>query len=353
MELRHLRYFAALAEELSFTRAAEKVHITQSTLSHQIKQLEHELGRPLFSRVGKRIVITEAGEMLLAGVTRALREIDDGVRALRGGVGPSFGTLRVGSTYTFNIKFVPTCVAAFLKQHPTVSVTVLESSANEVEEQLDQETIDLGIAYRPALRPGLVFEPLYIDEMMLAVGRNHVFAGRKRIRLAELHRHPLVLQTKESDTRQILDGYFRSVGAEPVVAAEMNAAAPMISLIQEADIGAIVSKHVASEYDSVRFIPLEGPTPLRTAGLLWKSRRSKSLACQSFISVIRKAVVDANMDVPRKDSRIPYPVEPPPVAPGEGGAGAGWSDQQIRALFAAAESDGLTSWPAAKPADVK
>ncbi len=83
MELRHLRYFAALAEELSFTRAAAKVHVTQSTLSHQIKQLEAELGQPLFSRIGKRVVITEAGEMLLAGVTRGLREIDDGVRSLK------------------------------------------------------------------------------------------------------------------------------------------------------------------------------------------------------------------------------------------------------------------------------
>lgn len=300
MELRHLRYFTALAEELSFTRAAEKVHITQSTLSHQIKQLEAELGQELFSRIGKRIVITEAGEMLLSGVTRALREIDDGVRSLRGGAAPTLGELRIGSTYTFNIKFVPVCVATFLKRYPTNSVTVLELSADDVEEQLEQEEIEIGIAYRPALRPGFIFEPLYIDEMVLAVGAKHPFASRKRIRLAELHRHALVLQTKGSDTRQILDSCFRSVDVEPVVAAEMNAAGPMISLVQEVNIGAIVSKHVASGFDRVRFIPLESPTPLRTAGILLKASRSKSLAGQSFISVIRKAIVDAKMDVPRK-----------------------------------------------------
>src|ERR1700722_2753800 len=132
MELRHLRYFAALAEELSFTRAAEKVHVTQSTLSHQIKQLEDELGLPLFSRIGKRVVITEAGEMLLAGVTRGLREIDDGVRSLKGSAGPLLGTLKIGSTHTFNNKFVPVCVPTFLKRHPAVSITVLELSADDV-----------------------------------------------------------------------------------------------------------------------------------------------------------------------------------------------------------------------------
>jgi len=120
-----------------------------------------------------------------------------------------------------------------------------------------------------------------------------------------LHRHPLVLQTKDSDTREILDSNFRSVGAEPVVAAEMNAAGPMISLIQELNIGAIVSKHVASQFDKVRFISLESPTPLRTAGILLKSARPKSLACQSFISVIRKAIADAKMDVPRKGAITP------------------------------------------------
>jgi LysR family cyn operon transcriptional activator len=308
MELRHLRYFAALAEELSFTRAAEKVHVTQSTLSHQIKQLEDELGLPLFSRIGKRVVITEAGEMLLAGVTRGLREIDDGVRSLKETPGQPQGSLRVGSTYTFNVKFVPSCVAALLRRYPTVSVTVLELPVDEVEEQLDQETIDVGIAYRPALRPGFIFEPLYIDEMVLAVGLDHPFAARKRIRLVELHRQELVLQTKNSDTRHILDGNFKSVGAEPIIVAEMNAAAPMISLVQELNIGAIVSKHFARLFPRVRFIPLESPTPLRTAGILSKSSRPKSLACYSFISEIRNAIIEANMHVRKKGQGTSVPL---------------------------------------------
>jgi LysR family cyn operon transcriptional activator len=299
MELRHLRYFSALAAELSFTRAADKVHVTQSTLSHQIKQLEAELGQPLFSRIGKRVVITEAGETLLAGVSRALREIDDGVRALRGTAQPLKGSLQIGSTYTFNLTFVPGCVSTFLRRHPNVMVTVLELSATDVEEQLEQGNIDLGIAYRPAQRPGFIFEPLYIDEMVLAVGRDHPLAGRRRIRLAELHRCPLVLQTRDSDTRQILDSYFASTGAEPVVVVEINAAGPMMSLVRQSELAAIVPKHVVCNVEGVRFVALESPTPLRTAGIILKSDRPKTLACQSFISVIRGAIVDANLQVPR------------------------------------------------------
>jgi LysR family transcriptional regulator, cyn operon transcriptional activator len=310
MELRHLRYFSALAAELSFTRAAEKVHVTQSTLSHQIKQLEAEIGQPLFSRIGKRVVITEAGEMLLSRVSRALREIDDGIRALKGSTEPLQGKLQIGSTYTFNIKFVPLCVGEFLRRHCNVSVTVLELSATDVEEQLDQEIIDLGIAYRPAQRPGFLFEPLYTDEMVLAVGKGHPFSTRKRIRLAELHHHALVLQTKDSDTRQILDSNFKSVGAEPVIVAEMNAAGPMISLVQQSNLAAIVSKHVASEFEKVSFISLESPTPIRTAGILLKKSRQKTLACQSFISVIRQTIINSNMLLSRIGTPIQFPLAP-------------------------------------------
>ena len=79
MELRHLRYFVALAEYLSFTRAAERVHVTQSTLSHQIRQLEEEVGQPLFDRIGKKVVTTEAGELFLGFAMRALKEVDQGI----------------------------------------------------------------------------------------------------------------------------------------------------------------------------------------------------------------------------------------------------------------------------------
>ena len=101
MELRHLRYFVALAEHLSFTRAAARVHVTQSTLSHQIRQLEDEVGQTLFDRIGKKVVTTEAGELFLGFATRALQEVDHGIATLkptsRGLSGQVRSSLRGGS----------------------------------------------------------------------------------------------------------------------------------------------------------------------------------------------------------------------------------------------------------------
>ena len=120
MELRHLRYFVALAEYLSFTRAAARVHVTQSTLSHQIRQLEEEVGQPLFDRIGKKVVTTEAGELFLGFALRALKEVDQGIAMLKPGSDGLTGQVRVGATHTFNIALIPECVALFLARHPTV-----------------------------------------------------------------------------------------------------------------------------------------------------------------------------------------------------------------------------------------
>src|SRR5688572_7401345 len=169
MELRHLRYFVALAETLSFTRAAERVHVTQSTLSHQIRQLEDQIGQPLFDRIGKKVVTTEAGELFLAFAARALKEVDLGLAMLQPGGGGLSGQLRIGATHTFNIRLIPECVALFLARHPTVQVQVEELAADLIGERLQAGELDIGIAYRPNGPTELWFEPLYNEEMVLVV----------------------------------------------------------------------------------------------------------------------------------------------------------------------------------------
>jgi LysR family transcriptional regulator, cyn operon transcriptional activator len=299
MELRHLRYFAALAEELSFTRAAEKVHVTQSTLSHQIKQLEGEIGQRLFDRARKRVVMTEAGENLLPNVTKVLREIDSSVQAMKGAGDPLTGVLQIGTTHTFNTNLLPECLAAFLNKHASLSVVVSELCAAGVEAGLQAGLIDIGIGYLPASNQGLAFEPLYIEEMVLVVSDQHPLATRRRIRLAELHRQPLILATQESATRGMLDERFESAGAQPFVAAEIDAIGPALDLARRTRIGAIVSEHAVSGAPGLHVIALEDPTPLRTPGLLLKASASHSSACRSFAALVRHTIAHAGMRTPR------------------------------------------------------
>ena len=293
MELRHLRYFAALAERLSFTRAAEQVHVTQSTLSHQIRQLEDQLGERLFQRVGKTVLLTEAGEALLPSVKRALREIDDGVRSLRGSGRVLSGTLRIASSHSFNINLVPGCLAAFLVRHPSVRVVLEELAAGAIEQRLRDGAADLGIAYRPADLAALSFEPLYEEQLVLVVRPSHPWAGRKRVRMTELHQQPLLVLTPEFTTRQLLDGWLRSAGAEPTILAEMNAWAPILGLVRRMDAAAVVSAQAVAQDGGLVTIPLENPTPIRVPGLLLRREGALSAEARSFVAVLKETVVRA------------------------------------------------------------
>ena len=295
MELRHLRYFVALAETLSFTRAAERVHVTQSTLSHQIRQLEDEVGRPLFERIGKRVLLTEAGETFLGYAARALREVDQGLGDLMRAPGELSGEVRIGATGTFNMGFVPECLATFMHKHPTVKVIVDELAADAIAQKLLDGSLDLGIGYQPPDPAHLWFEPLYTEEMVLVVGLQHPLAQRKRVRMAELHRQRMVLLPASFATRGLLDDCFRASGAEPVLAAEINTIAPMIELVARTTLATIVSQQAVPPRDDVRVIPLESPTPVRTPGILWKRGARQSAAVKSFANGIRKLALGRSL----------------------------------------------------------
>ena len=292
MELRHLRYFVALAEYLSFTKAADRVHVTQSTLSHQIRQLEDEVGQPLFDRIGKKVVTTEAGELFLGFAARALKEVDLGLAMLKPGGGGLTGEVRIGATHTFNIGLIPECMALFLARHPTVRLRVDELPADQISTKLRAGELDIGIAYRPSDPSGLWFEPLYNEEMVLVVSDAHPLAGRKRIRMVELHQQRLVLMPGYFSTRTLLDECFKASGAEPLVVAEMSTIAPMLGLVLRSQIGTIAATNaVPAAMSGLQMIPLESPTPIRTPGILWRLEGEKAAPVQSFAVIVRKTAL--------------------------------------------------------------
>jgi LysR family transcriptional regulator, cyn operon transcriptional activator len=295
MELRHLRYFMALAGSLNFTRAAERVHVTQSTLSHQIKQLEDELGVALFDRVGKRVTLTAAGEIWQHHVQRALAEIDQGLGALKQDTKTMSGQLRIGSTHTFNIDFIPDCIAVFQPRYPQVQLLVEELSAQSIMEGLQQGTLDMGIAYRPSTQENLLFEALYNEEMVLVVAKGHALARRKRVRMVELHRLPMVLLPTSYATRTLLDECFAACGASPLVVAEVNTPAPMLRMVAKANLACIVAPSAVALNADLHTIRLESPTPVRTPGMLWAPGRQHSSAARAFGGIVRKLALKSSL----------------------------------------------------------
>lgn len=300
MELRHLRYFVALAECLHFTRAAEQVHVTQSTLSHQIRQLEEEIGKDLFDRIGKKVMLTEAGTLFLEHANSALAAVNRGISALKEPTEELSGEVRVGATHTFNLNFIPECISTFLRRYPTAKVFVEELSADAISGKVADGELDLGIAYRPSTPQELWFEPFYSEEMVLVVGDEHPMAERKRIRLVELHRQPLVMLPEEFATRIMLNDCFRACGAEPKIVAEMNTISPMLALVEHTQIGAVVAHNAVVSESGLNIVLLESPTPVRTPGILWKrDTQHQSPEMRAFSRILRKLALSRSLRISR------------------------------------------------------
>jgi len=287
VELRHLRYFLALAERMNFTQAAAQVHVTQSTLSHQIAQLEAELGAKLFDRSDRRVTLAAAGELFLPKAIKALAEIDSGIALMNTSRKTLTGELRIGTTPTLNMEVVPHCLALFSRDHPSMRVMADEGTGDGLIADLRAGRLDLVVAYRPFDLAGLVFEPLYTEEMVVVVNGDHPFARRRRLRVVELHRRELVLPPRKFTTRVQLDEAFEAAGAEPIVAMEMSSIAAMLKLVQQAPLATIVSRSALSEHLGLHAIPLEGPTVVRTPGLIWLVDQPRTPAVASLAALLR------------------------------------------------------------------
>jgi LysR family cyn operon transcriptional activator len=294
MELRHLRYFVALAERLNFTQAAAQSHVTQSTLSHQIRQLEEQLGQALFERTKRRVTLTAAGELFLPKAMRALSELDGGIALLSASPTELTGQLRVGTTPTFNVDVIPRALAAFTERHPGMRVVVEEDMATGIVQKVLSGHSDFAVAYQPPDEAKLSFEPLCNEELVLVVGPRHPLASRRRVRVVELHRRELILVPTGFATRRLLEDVFASAGAMPVVRVESGSMTAMMATVGHSQLATIVSRHAVPAESRCKVIPLESPTPMRTTGLLRLRDRAITPAEASFASILRQATTEAD-----------------------------------------------------------
>ena len=224
MELQHLRTFRAVAEALNFTRAAERLNLTQSAVSHQIKALESSLGEPLFIRAKRGVTLSEAGRVVLGYAERILAEAD----ALRERVAGTDAGKRVGrvraaaATQAFVHLFAP-LFEAFMRAHPGIDLTFRTTvSTDETLADLLEGRADVGFASLPVYSPNLQVTELFEDELVVIVACDHPFAERGLVRVEELRGARLILFERGASIRRATDQFFSAAGFLPTLALESN-----------------------------------------------------------------------------------------------------------------------------------
>jgi DNA-binding transcriptional LysR family regulator len=198
MEIRHLRLFCVLASELHFTRAAFLLNISQSALSHQIKQLEDELGVQLIARTNRRVQLTPAGEAFLVRATRLLEQMDQAVReAARIGQG-ELGSLGIGVVSTAVCSYLPAILRAFRRESPGLSIDVHEMEPSEQVDALRKESIDIGLLFLSIQDPA--FESVLIsrERLIAAIPTGHSAAHQEKIRLRDLAEETFLIPRQQS-----------------------------------------------------------------------------------------------------------------------------------------------------------
>lgn len=288
MEIRQLRYFLDIAETEHLTQSAQNLFVTQSTLSHGLRQLEAELDVSLFDRLGRGLKLSQAGAQFRDYALRALKELESGRMALADLSGLQTGTLTMGIFPTFLNTVVPATVAAFHRDHPRVSVVVRALRARPIEEQLLRGELDLGIGFHPTMHEDIETEPLFDERLVLAVHPEHLLAQRDACNLRDLSGLPLALLSRSFATRRQIDEQLQQAGVEPRVPVEMESVEALLGVCRwSRELATIVPERTSKQYPDVRTIPLYAPGMVRSAGLLWRRGASRSAAAQAFARRLR------------------------------------------------------------------
>src|SRR4051795_5181142 len=186
MELRHLRYFVAVAEELHFRRAAERLHMSQPPLSQQIRQLEEEVGAQLLLRNQHRVELTASGAAFLERAREILDAVEDAARQARRVQRGEVGRLAVGFVGSAMYSFVPELLRAFREHAPDIALRLHERGTTEQLRQLDDGRLDVGFLRTPGRWPGLSFETVLEEQVVVAMPDVHPLAQRPIVRLSDL-----------------------------------------------------------------------------------------------------------------------------------------------------------------------
>lgn len=285
MLARHIKYFLAVAQHHSFTKAAAALHVSQPALSQQVRQLEESLSAQLFDRSGRTTRLTDAGEVYLRYARRASQELEEGKRAIHDVGDLSRGALRVALTPTFTTYLVGPLVEAFHSRYPNITLNLREIAQEQMEELLLADELDVGIAFEDGHSQDIETQPLLIEALALVVGERHPLAGQSAIDLDALSAESLILLSEEFATREQIDRYCRQHNITPRVKMEANVIGAVIEVVRRTTLSTLLPATVALAHQGLFAIELSPQRLHRTAVLMQRKGAYQTSAALAFIEL--------------------------------------------------------------------
>lgn len=272
LELRHLRYFVAVAEELNFSRAAERLHMAQPPLSAAIRQLEQELGTDLLLRTTREVRLTEAGQTFLEGAERTLAELErartDAQRAAAGEI----GQLRIGFSWSTRFETLPAIGRSFRRSHPDVSLLTEEMWNARMLPALRSGAIDLAVSLCPEIAGELAYEPIRREPMLALLAQSHPLAANAELALRDLADERFLMFPRDLAPRlyDSMVGLCRQAGFEPIASGDSFHSGWELQILSDVDVVALAPASVALELpDGIATVEVADPPAAVETAVVW------------------------------------------------------------------------------------
>jgi LysR family hydrogen peroxide-inducible transcriptional activator len=292
MELHQLRYLIAVAETGNFTRAAERVNVTQPSLSQQIINLEKELGHKLFHRLGRRAVPTEAGIALLARARRALLELDDAAKEL--GDSPDLGRhIFIGGIPTVVPYLFPQLIDECRQRFPHLIIHTRENFRGQLVRAVLEGELDLGLVSLPIREPRLSIEPIFTEPLLLVVGKDHPLASVAAVTASDLANQTFILLGESSSVAMQIQRFCGDHDFEPRVGHRCAQIKTVKALVAMGLGISILPKVCRSKDDSAQLVykRLSGREPEREVAIVRHLQRYQSRGSEQFLGVLRESLL--------------------------------------------------------------
>lgn len=288
MELRHLRYFIAVAEEENVSRAALKLHVSQPAVSRQVRDLEEELGVPLLERRAKSVELTESGRVFLEEARAVIARADEAVRKIRES---RKAEIHVGYAPSLTVQILPHALRRFQKILPTTRVILHDLSTEEMLAQLRSGRLHVALVVQPtaAMLRGLIFEKLVSHAICLAVNPGHALARLPRVTIARAAREPLIGYSEADypEYRDHLAAMFASVKGRFRLVEEHESATSLIAAVEAGRGAALVPESLAGIAGSrLKFVPVKPAPPAVVVGAAWRERKPGPVM-EQFLTAVR------------------------------------------------------------------
>lgn len=290
MDVRHLRYFVAVAEELHFSRAARRLNISQPPLSQQIKELEQEIGVALFRRTRRRVELTSAGRALLARAQRMIDDLAELPEAARRAERGEVGQISVGFIHTAGYSLLPAVIRAFRDAYPAVEVTLEQLGSLFQTAELERGRIDIGFTWSSAVKDHMDSLRIVQERFVVALPRDHRLTNRKTLDLAEFAGETFVSfpQDRSPALHDAIVQLCTSAGFVPRVRHEADSVHTVLGLVAAGcGVGIVPSSAAEISTREIAFCRLKQKKPLAEISIQWRKGEPSPVVAR-FVATARK-----------------------------------------------------------------